>query len=128
MGRADSLVLNKVSLIRFECGEGAHGDGTVVLLRSPVSGSVSINLPDHRIHRRAGTMPWITLAALEQHNVTKDVNWAQRPLAAGGKLVERVVSWSGKKQGSSLPSRRLQDDAVKNEFGPHQLSTTYHHF
>ena len=50
-----------------------------------------IDLPDHRIHRRAGTMPWITPAALEQHNDTKDLSQAQRPLASGGKLVDNAV-------------------------------------
>jgi hypothetical protein len=81
----------QVGLIQFECGEGVHGDGTGVSASVPGL-LLWIDLPDHRIHRRAGTMPWITPAALEQRNDTKDLSQAQRPLASGGKLVDNSVT------------------------------------
>jgi hypothetical protein len=61
---------------------------------SPES-SLESKLSNHRIHQRAGTPPSTTTAALEQANDTKDLNRVQRPLAAGGKLVRKVVTDPG---------------------------------
>jgi hypothetical protein len=71
-------------------------------------------------------VPWITPAALEQHNDTKDVNRAQRPLASRGKLVGNSVNWSERTEQARFQEIILHPRAVENVFGLHQFLPIYH--
>jgi len=70
-------------------------------------------------------MPWITPAALEQHNDTKDVNWVQRPLATGGKVVDNPVTWSGVTGNARFWVGVCHTATVENAEMPRRLSTRY---
>jgi hypothetical protein len=93
---------------------------------SPESSTKS-KLSNHRIHQRAGTLPSTNTVALEQANDTKDLNRVQRPLAAGGKLVGKLVNDPGTgictRQYFGITLVRL----VNSAFFVHRSSPGYQH-
>jgi hypothetical protein len=124
LGLADSLVLSEsiqsnLNAEKVFIAMGRHSLGAVPNLIE------SIELPNHRIHRRAGTLPWITAAALRQHNDTKDLNWVQRPLVSTGKLVDNPVSSFGITNWTSLGSSATRARGVDGLSALRCLSTRY---